>query len=531
MEQPSVARRGRSLGLNTEDARRVQLHDGREAARDPAWPDGQLAAASLRPSAATPRASRLPVRINHSFRRAWAIPWLSALTLALALSACGSSSPPATQTPFPATSTATAIPATATPAGPTATPTADPVVLARDGGIVVIEAAYDRLLDEYIDPLEPRALLIQAWYGVQTEGAAQELAVPPQPSFSGDRLADFAAFRAAYVPLASAAADPKALRYAAIRAMTTSLHDCHTFFLSPVASDTINETREGKGSVGIGVELIGTPALVTEVIAGGPAERAGVLVGDRIASIDGADASALGPSAAFERINGDEGTSVRLVVRRPGVDATVEFTIGRERVIPRNIETRVLAGGIGYVRVRNFVESGVRGPLRDALTALDAQGVTRWIIDIRGNPGGQFDPEAISLFVKDGVTTRDRGRNRQIEETRASGDVLAVIRPLVLLTNNRTGSVAEAFAAALQEYHVAYVVGAATNGCVGFTDIAALGDGSSIAVTTHVNLGPVTDRPLNGVGVIPDEAVERTQADIAAGRDPQLDAAVAHLGG
>jgi C-terminal processing protease CtpA/Prc len=66
---------------------------------------------------------------------------------------------------------------------------------------------------------------------------------------------------------------------------------------------------------------------------------------------------------------------------------------------------------------------------------------------------------------------------------------------------------------------------------VGFTDIAALGDGSSIAVTTHVNLGPVTDRPLNGVGVIPDEAVERTQADIAAGRDPQLDAAVAHLGG
>jgi hypothetical protein len=211
-----------------------------------------------------------------------AVPWLTALLLALTLNACGSSSPPATQTPLAATSNATAVPATAAPAGPTATPTADPVVLARDGGIAVIQAAYERLLDEYIDPLEPRALLIQAWYGVQTEGAAQGLAVPPEPAFSGDRLADFAAFRAAYVPLASAAADPKGLRYAAIRAMATSLHDCHTFFLSPVASDTINETREGKGSVGIGVELIGTPPLVTEVIAGGPAARAGVLVGDRI---------------------------------------------------------------------------------------------------------------------------------------------------------------------------------------------------------------------------------------------------------
>jgi C-terminal peptidase prc len=402
--------------------------------------------------------------MKHPLRlRAAATPWLAALLLALALSACGTSAAPATQTSPPtststSTSTETVEPATATPAAPAATPTPDPVVLAQDGGIAVIEAAYNRLLDEYIDPLEPNTLLIQAWSGVQTEGAAQGLTVPRQPAFTGDRARDFAAFRAAYVPLASSAGDPKQLRYAAIRAMAASLHDCHTFFLSPVAADTINETREGKGSVGIGVALIGTPPLVTEVIDGGPAARAGVLVGDRITSIDDKDASALGPSAAFELLNGDEGTSVRLRLRRPGADAPLDLTIGRERVIPRNIETRVLGNGIGYVRIRNFLESGVHEPLRDALTAFDSQGVTKWIIDIRGNPGGQFDAEAISLFVKDGVTTRDRGRNLQIEETRASGDVLPVLRPLVLLTNNRTGSVAEAFAAALQEYHVAYVI-------------------------------------------------------------------------
>jgi C-terminal processing protease CtpA/Prc len=85
------------------------------------------------------------------------------------------------------------------------------------------------------------------------------------------------------------------------------------------------------------------------------------------------------------------------------------------------------------------------------------------------------------------------------------------------------------FVAALDEYGLADVVGAKTNGCVGFTAVEPLGDGSSLAVTTHVHLGPVTSAPLNGIGVIPDETVSRTAEDIAAGRDPQLDAAIARL--
>ena len=209
---------------------------------------------------------------------------------------------------------------------------------------------------------------------------------------------------------------------------------------------------------------------------------------------------------------------------------TAAVTMPRERVTPPNLNTRVVAPGIGYVRIRNFVDGGVAGPLRDALTAFDAQGVTKWIIDIRDNPGGRLDVEAMSLFVRDGVVVRDRGRGDVTEENSASGHVLPVVRPTVLLTDNRTGSVAEAFAAALQEYGAAYVVGAKTNGCVGFTDIEPLGDGSSLAVTTHVNLGPVTKAPLNGIGVIPDKPVARTATDISNGVDPQLDAAIRHWG-
>jgi carboxyl-terminal processing protease len=453
---------------------------------------------------------------------------LAALLICITLTACGVATSRPTPTVPPS---ATAVVATATPDGPAATPTPDLSVLLKDGGVAVIEAAYNRMLDEYIEPLDSQSLLAQAWSGVQQEAATEGLTVPGAPAYTGDRVADFAAFRAAYAQAASAAADSSKLRYAAIKAMTTSLHDCHTFFLSPVASDTLNGTREGRGTVGIGVELAGVPPLVSEVISGGPAARSGVLVGDRIISIDGNDATGIGPQAALDLINGVENTSVGLKLRRPGQADAVELSVRRERVVPQNIDTRVIGEtGIGYVRVRNFVDSGVATPLRDALLAFEARGVARWIIDLRGNPGGRLDTDAMGLFVaKDSIVLRDSGRDKTTEDQKATGNTLPVIRPLVLLTNNRTGSVAEAFAAALQEYGVAYVVGEKSNGCVGFTDIQPLGDGSSIAVTTHVNLGPVTNKMLNGVGVIPDEPVARTQADIANARDPQLDAAVAHL--
>jgi carboxyl-terminal processing protease len=386
-------------------------------------------------------------------------------------------------------------------------------------------------MDEYIEPLNSSRILDGAWTLLGQEADKEGLALPPKPAFNDDRTADFALFQTAYVQLAAGAADAKKLRYAAISGMTTTLQDCHTYFLNPVASDTLVDTRAGKGAVGIGIELAGIPPLVTEVYGNGPAAAAGIEVGDRIVSVGGADTSALGPAGAFDLINGGEGTPVTLRLRRPGQDALVDAAATRQRVTPQNVESRLIGTtNVGYVRIRNFVDGGVAAALKAGLDALDAQGATRWIIDLRGNPGGRLDSDAISLFVKDGVIVRDKGRDGAVEEEKASGAVLSAVKPLVLLTNNRTGSVSEVFAAALQEYGVAYVIGANTNGCVGYTDIQPLGDGSSLAVTTNTHLGPVSGRQLNGAGVAPDEAVARTQDDIANARDPQLDAAVAHLG-
>jgi carboxyl-terminal processing protease len=454
-------------------------------------------------------------------------PFAGLLLLAsLLLAACGVS---ADDAPPTATATSEAASATPTPWGPTATPTPDLEALLRDGGIAIIQAAYDRLLDEYITPVEPQRLLAAGWVTMAQEAQALGAAAPAQPSFAGDRAAAFEAFRAAYVRFASSVADPTKLRYGMIRGMAETLQDCHTFFLSPVLSDTLIDTRAGKGSVGIGVELASVPPLVTEVITGGPAALAGIAVGDRIATIDGADASGFGPASALDRINGDEGTIVRLQLRRPGAPSLIDVTLTRKRVNPPNVDFRTIGETIGYVRIRNFIDGGIHRDLRAVLDDFERRGVTGWILDLRGNPGGRLDNDAISLFVKDGFTVMARGRGGGVEDYRASGEALAVIRPIVLLTNNQTGSVAEVFAAALQEYGLAYVIGANTNGCVGYTDVQDFGDGTSLAVTTHVNLGPVFGTVLNGVGVAPDLAVARTSDDIANARDPQLDAAVAHL--
>ena len=448
------------------------------------------------------------------------------LVASIALAGCGVSADTAAPT---ATGTPQAPVATPTPWGPTPTPTPDLAVLLKDGGIAIIQTAYDRLLDEYITPVEPQRLLADGWVIMAQEAQGLGVAAPPAPSFAGDRAAAFDAFRAAYVPFANSVPDATKLRYGVIRGMSQTLQDCHTFFLSPVLADTLVDTRAGKGSVGIGVELAGVPPLVTEVITGSPAAIAGVAVGDRVAAIDGVDATRFGPASALDLINGDEGTSVRLQLRRPGAASLIDLTLTRQRVNPPNVDFRIINNTIGYVRIRNFVDTGVHQDLRAVLEDFERRGVSGWIIDLRGNPGGRLDPDAISLFVKDGPVAKARGRDGQVEEFDANGDVLPVVRPTVLLTNNQTGSVAEVFAAALHEYGLAYVIGANTNGCVGYTDVQYFGDGSSLAVTTHVNLGPVTDRVLAGVGVAPDLAVARTADDIANARDPQLDAAIAHL--
>ena len=177
----------------------------------------------------------------------------------------------------------------------------------------------------------------------------------------------------------------------------------------------------------------------------------------------------------------------------------------RERVVPKNIESRMIDGHIGYARIRNFVDGGIAEALREALAALDAQGATSYIIDMRGNPGGRLDTPAISLFVKDGVVVRDRGprrassrrsprpatrcrrcRRRCCWRTTARARWRRSSRRRCRSTARRTSSART------------------TNGCVGFTDVAAAGRrliaGRDDAREPRAGERPRTERRGRGAG-------------------------------
>jgi carboxyl-terminal processing protease len=445
---------------------------------------------------------------------------------AVAACACAPAAAPAPTPALEATATATATPS---PSPATGTPTPDPALL-RDGGVAIIEKAFGLIADGYIRPVDPAALLREAWAGASEAVASAGGAVPAAPELPADRDGAWAAFRQAYVALvnANSGIDADEVRYAAIDRMATSLQDCHTYFLKPVLAQVQDETRHGSRGVGVGVEVLAaTPNVITEVYRGSPADRAGVRAGDRVLSVDGVDLSRAARDVVVGALRGPEGSEVTLEVRRPATGETLTFRLRRALVVPANVEHELLPGSVGYVRVRAFVAGGVHDDVRKALEALERQGAKAWILDLRDNYGGELDAGLPGLFIPSGPVVRVNYREGG-ETWNADGSVLPFRKPMVLLVNGLTGSVSEAVAAALDEYDVAYLIGEPTFGCAGFTVETPLGDGTTLAVTSGVNVGPLSGKSLEG-GVQPEEHVARTFDDLAAGRDPQLDRALAYL--
>jgi carboxyl-terminal processing protease len=413
---------------------------------------------------------------------------------------------------------------------PLSTPLPPRRELLRSGGVGVIEVAFNRITDEHVTPVDSAALLGAAWQGVQKAASAAGYGEPGAPYFGGDRAADIAAFRNAYTGLPMRLRDNPLTRFTAISAMARSLNDCHTYFLGPTADDSEKDTFGDRPLNDFGMTLSGRPPVITGTEPFSPASTAGLRAGDTILSIDGEDLSGKGPLDAVLLIaEGEEGSTAELRVRRPGLISELTLNLKRVAYTPPNVESQVISGGIGYVRIREWTGPGLAKQMKTILTRFTKDGVKKWIVDLRGNPGGVIDDDAISLFVPDGIIVRARQRDGRILETRASGDALERLAPMAILIDDGSASMSESFALALREYDIAHIVGTKSYGCIGETYIAGLGDGSGLAVTFGLIQGPKTSVELNGVGITPDEIVTRSTDDIIAKRDPQLDAAIAYL--
>ena len=269
---------------------------------------------------------------------------------------------------------------------------------------------------------------------------------------------------------------------------------------------------------------------VVKVEANSPAEAAGILAGDIITAVEGQAVAPLGTSGVSDLIRGKEGTNVAVTVLR----AEEEITFSAER---KAIEVIVATGtmledNIGLVRIHNF-DSRCADETIAAIESLLAQGAQALIFDVRNNPGGYKEEmvKVLDYLLPEGVLFRSVSYTGQ-EEVDTS-DETCLDMPFAVLVNADSYSAAEFFAAALDEYDKAVVVGENTVGKSYFQQTYRLSDGSAVGLSVGKYFTPNGVSLAEAGGLQPEISVEvdsQTAAAIAAEKlqpeeDPQLQAA------
>jgi carboxyl-terminal processing protease len=409
--------------------------------------------------------------------------------------------------------------------------------LSAEQGLALISQAFVILLDQYVEPVDPVALLRAAWDGFAGALPAGQ-ARPEPPVLTGTTpAADFARFRRSYLEAASLAggAEMQAhLAREAVRKMVTSLGDCHTSYVEPQQmQEQLARLRGNLQFGGIGVRIKrrpNEPVIVWELLEGGSAGKAGIRPGDAILKVDGRDTATSSLEQIAAAIRGPEGTQVRLTVERADGRRVQDVTLKRVAISEPPFQGKLLRGNIGYLRLHSFSTAG-QSELLQGVRSLETQGVKGWIIDLRTNGGGELPvfTSLLSKFLKDGPFGFQVDRRGQRLALGPDGSYLPRQHPMVVLVGDSTSSAAELFAAAIQHFRAGTVIGTKTAGCVGIATPFRLDDESGLYVSVSKLLGPGGEE-LNKRGLTPDEVIEITRSDLAAGKDPQLERALAILG-
>lgn len=311
-------------------------------------------------------------------------------------------------------------------------------------------------------------------------------------------------------------ADDDTLFNAAASAMVRSIDDKWSYYMSPeeYAAYKLTSSNEYAG-IGISVKQNDSGDFeIFSVDSGTPAEAAGLTAGQLIVSVDGQPVADMTLSEMQELIRSKLNKDFPMVVSdKKGNEVSV--TVACEIIYKDPVSSRMLDGNIGYIKIANFEAGSSEGTI-NAIERLVAEGATSFIFDVRNNPGGLLS-ELVSLLdylLPDGDLFISV--DKQGNETVKTSDKICLSSKMAVLVNANTYSAAEFFAAALQEYDWATIVGENTTGKARSQITLELSNGGAVHISTHKYLTP--DRvDLSEVGGIkPDiEAVNTNE-------DPQI---------
>ncbi len=332
------------------------------------------------------------------------------------------------------------------------------------------------------------------------------------------------------------------LFYGALAGIVASLGDPYSVFLDPEVAKKFQEEISGSFE-GIGAEIGIKDGRLTIVspLPQTPAEKAGLMPGDRILAIDDYDTTGIAIDLAVSKIRGPKGTEVILTILSEGQSEPKEISITRDKIQIDSVifEKKdyngksedeegfvVKEGNIAYIQLRYFNENTLVEWNKIVQNIIKA-GPKGIILDLRNNPGG-FLATAIEIageWANGRPVVLEKLRNGESVSHKATRQARFEEIPTVVLVNGGSASGAEIVAGALQDYGLATLVGQKTFGKGSVQDLKKLKDGSSVKLTIAEWFTPL-GRNINKEGIEPDVEVERTREDFDKDIDPQLDKAI-----
>lgn len=331
-------------------------------------------------------------------------------------------------------------------------------------------------------------------------------------------------------------ADKEALEDAAAAAMVSATGDRWSYYIPASEYEAYQEQMENAYvGVGITIEVLEEEAgfRIISVTEGGPAEEAGLQVGDVLIMVDDQDVRGMTTEEVRNLVRGQEGTKVVMTVLRQGEHTSA--TVERRKMETPVATYELLENNVGLVTIENFDSRCAE----ETITAIDAlldNGARKLIFDVRNNPGGYANElvKVLDYLLPEGEVFRTVTYDGKENVDYSDADCLEL--PMAVLVNASSYSAAEFFAAALQEYEAAVVVGEQTVGKGYFQTAYHLNDGSVLGLSIGKYYTP-NGNNLAGIGVTPDVVVtvdEQTSTAIYYGtlsreEDPQLQAAIREL--
>ncbi len=257
----------------------------------------------------------------------------------------------------------------------------------------------------------------------------------------------------------------------------------------------------------------GKAGTIIAPIEGSPAEKSGIKSGDKVIKVDDQNVYANESDKAISMIKGKAGTNVKLTIKRG--EEEFDLTIKREEIVSKSVESKVLDGNIGYLKITSFNEN-TYDEFKADLESLKEKNIKGLVLDLRNNPGGLLDicAEIADDLIGEGTIVYTKDNKGDKEYLKSDKNKLGL--PIAVLVNGGSASASEILTAAIVDNNEGIAIGTTTFGKGLVQSVRELKDGTGYKLTTAQYFTPNGDY-INGKGIEPKivEEDESIQLDVA----------------